>query len=322
MSNPYMVQIPFCNTGNKNAIQLTQHAGQDPEDATYQEGFPPVTMLNEDAGGLPPKGLDFNGIFYELSSPIAHYCRGDRIQFDATYAAAIGGYAKGWVVASNDYQKDYISLVDNNLTDPNGTNTTWAVYAGQGSVPVATSATTGTVKIVNSLASTATDAALTAAQGNVLDGRTRQATTSTLGIVRISTETQALAGVDDLTALTPSKLRSALSASGNAPIFGVRAFCTFDGSGVPSILAEGNIQSVTVSNLKFTATFKTPMPHANYAICGFAADVTNSNRSAVITMNPDMIASKTVNGFDFYARYSSNTSLNIASPLICFSIIC
>lgn len=168
MSNPYMVQIPFCNTGNKNAIQLTQQAGQDPEDATYQDGFPPVTMLNEDAGGLPPKGLDFNGIFYELSSPIAHYCRGDRIQYDANYAAAIGGYAKGWVVASNDYQKDYISLVDNNLADPNGTNTTWAVYAGQGSVPAATSTTTGTVKLVNSLASTATDAALTAAQGNAL----------------------------------------------------------------------------------------------------------------------------------------------------------
>lgn len=180
MSNPYMVKIPFCNTGNKNAIQLTQQAGQDPEDATYQEGFPPVTMLNEDAGGLPPKGLDFNGIFYELSSPIAHYCRGDRIQFDATYAAAIGGYAKGWVVASNDYQKDYISLVDNNLSDPNGTNTTWAVYAGQGSVPTATSTTTGTVKIVNSLASAATDAALTAMQGKALNdqafgvGQTRQ----------------------------------------------------------------------------------------------------------------------------------------------------
>lgn len=181
MSNPYMVQIPFCNTGNKNAIQLTQQAGQDPEDATYQDGFPPVTMLNEDAGGLPPKGLDFNGIFYELSSPIAHYCRGDRIQFDATYAAAIGGYAKGWVVASNDYQKDYISLVDNNLADPNGTNTTWVVYAGQGSVPVATSTTTGTVKLVNSLSSTATDAALTAAQGKVLQD-SKLNTSNALGV--------------------------------------------------------------------------------------------------------------------------------------------
>lgn len=179
MSNPYMVVIPFCNTGNKNSIQLTRQPSQDPEDATYQEGFPPETMLNQDAGGLPPKGLDFNGIFYELSSPIAHYCRGDRIQFDAAYAAAIGGYAKGAIVASNDYQKDYISLVDNNLADPNGTNTTWAIYAGQGSVPLATSTTTGTVKLVNNLISTATDAALTAAQGKVLnDGLSAKLNTS------------------------------------------------------------------------------------------------------------------------------------------------
>lgn len=181
MSNPYLIVVPFCNTGNKNTIQLTRQSSQDPEDATYQEGFPTITMLNEDAGGLAPKGLDFNGIFYELSSSAAHYCRGDRIQFDATYATAIGGYAKGWVVASNDYQKDYISLVDNNLADPNGTNTTWAVYAGQGSVPTATSTTTGTVKLVNSLASPATDAALTAAQGKVLQD-SKLNTSNALGV--------------------------------------------------------------------------------------------------------------------------------------------
>lgn len=102
----------------------------------------------------------------------------------------------------------------------------------------------------------------------------------------------------------------------------VRAFCSFNGTGAPVILAESNIASISVSSLKFKVTFKTPMPHADYVINGFASDVTNSNRIAVITMNPDMIPSKTVNGFDFYARYSSNASTNIASPLICFSIVC
>ncbi|MEG0381503.1 MAG: hypothetical protein RR603_07375, partial [Kurthia sp.] len=102
----------------------------------------------------------------------------------------------------------------------------------------------------------------------------------------------------------------------------VRAFCSFNGTGAPVILAESNIASISVSSLKFTVTFKTPMPHADYVINGFASDVNNSNRVAAITMNPDMIPSKTVNGFDFYARYSSNASANIASPLICFSIVC
>lgn len=161
------MRVPFCNSGaNKNTIQVSRQPTQPPQDATYEEGFPTITMVP--TGGIAPNGQDMNGILNEISSAIVHYCRGDRIQFDAAYAAAIGGYDKGAIVASNNYQKDYISLVDNNTADPNGSNTTWAVYAGQGSVPVATSTTTGTVKLVNSLSSTATDAAMTAAQGKVI----------------------------------------------------------------------------------------------------------------------------------------------------------
>ena len=102
----------------------------------------------------------------------------------------------------------------------------------------------------------------------------------------------------------------------------IRALCTFDGSSTPIILFHDNIASITVSTLKFSVRFVTPMPKKDYVINGFAADVANTNRLAGITMNADMIANKTVNGFDFYVRYSSNSSLNIASPLICFSIMC
>jgi len=56
------------------------------------------------------------------------------------------------------------------MVDPNSTNISgfWAIYSGQGSVPTATSTTTGTVKLINNLTSTATDAALSAAQGKIL----------------------------------------------------------------------------------------------------------------------------------------------------------
>lgn len=171
MSNPYLIQVPFALNGDRNDIQTTKQQGQDPEDATWSIGFPPQTMIPESAGGLAPKGLDFNGLFYATSSIGAHYSRGDQIQFDATFAAKIGGYSKGFRLASNDYQRDFISLVDNNMVDPNGTNISqnWRVYAGQGSIPVATSTTNGTVKLIDSLSSTAKDAALTAAQGKVLN---------------------------------------------------------------------------------------------------------------------------------------------------------
>lgn len=170
MSNPFLVQVPFAYQGNKNPIQLERQQSQDEEDATYKQGFPPVTMAKEELGGKPPKGLDFNGIFYELSSPIAHYCKGGRIYFDQEYANAIDGYPKGHIVASNDHSKDYISLVDNNTLNPNSNNITgyWSIYSGQGSIPTASSTISGTVKLINNLNSQAVDAALTAAQGRAL----------------------------------------------------------------------------------------------------------------------------------------------------------
>ena len=69
---------------------------------------------------------------------------------------------------------DYISLIPNNLTDPNGSGTAgrWAIYSGAGSIASATAFIAGIVKIVDNLSSTATDAALTANQGKVLGDRT------------------------------------------------------------------------------------------------------------------------------------------------------
>jgi hypothetical protein len=36
--------------------------------ASYDVGFPAITMPLKSAGGLPPKGQDMNQILYELSS--------------------------------------------------------------------------------------------------------------------------------------------------------------------------------------------------------------------------------------------------------------
>ena len=107
----------------------------------------------------------------------------------------------------------------------------------------------------------------------------------------------------------------------------IRACCTFNGSSVPVILFHDNILSITVAGataalLKFTVTFIEAMPTKNYVINGFASDVSNTNRLAGVTMNDDNIINKTIYGFEFYSRYASQASANIASSLICFSIMC
>lgn len=187
MSNPeYLFIKPFAWDGLKNDIQESQQVGQDPEDATINKGFPLITMTPAEAGGKPPKGQDMNGILYAVSSDASHRQKGLRIQFDAAYAAKIGGYSAGAIIASNDYTKDYRSLIDGNTTDPNSSNIAgkWEIYSGVGSVPLATSTTTGTVKLVNNLTSTAVDAALAAAQGKALKDLidTKLSASSALGI--------------------------------------------------------------------------------------------------------------------------------------------
>lgn len=172
MSNPeIMWSKAFAwNATNKSTIQEERQPSQDVQDATLNDGFPLITMTPQDAGGIAPNGQDMNGALYAISLDMVHRQKGLRIQFDPAYAAKIGGYDQGCILASNDYARDYISLIPNNLTDPNGSGTAgrWAIYSGAGSIASATASIAGIVKIVDSLSSTATDAALTAAKGKEL----------------------------------------------------------------------------------------------------------------------------------------------------------
>ena len=208
MSNPeIMWSKAFAwNATNKNTIQEQRQPSQDVQDATLNDGFPLITMTPQEAGGIAPNGQDMNGALYAISSDMVHRQKGLRIQFDPAYAAKIGGYDQGCILASNDYTRDYISLIPNNLTDPNGSGTAgrWAIYSGAGSIASATASIAGIVKIVDSLSSSATDAALTANQGKVLSDRTQQATTANVGISRFANASEVANKSNGNVAINPS----------------------------------------------------------------------------------------------------------------------
>lgn len=208
MSNPeIMWSKAFAwNATNKNTIQEERQPSQDVQDATLNDGFPLITMTPQDAGGIAPNGQDMNGALYAISLDMVHRQKGLRIQFDPAYAAKIGGYDQGCILASSDYTRDYISLIPNNLTDPNGSGTAgrWAIYSGAGSIASATASIAGIVKIVDSLSSTATDAALTANQGKVLGDRTQQATTTNVGISRFANASEVANRSNSNVAINPS----------------------------------------------------------------------------------------------------------------------
>ena len=217
MSNPeIMWSKAFAwNATNKNTIQEQRQPSQDVQDATLNDGFPLITMTPQEAGGVAPNGQDMNGALYAISLDMVHRQKGLRIQFDPAYAAKIGGYDQGCILASSDYTRDYISLIPNNLTDPNGSGTAgrWAIYSGAGSIASATASIAGIVKIVDSLSSTATDAALTANQGKVLGDRTQQATTANVGISRFANASEVANRSDSNVAINPSNVGQTFGAS-------------------------------------------------------------------------------------------------------------
>ena len=168
--NYVFIPMEFAKNGIKNVIQKVRQSGQDAQDMTWNDGTPPITLTKLEDGGLPPKGQDYNGVLNAISSHTVFGQNGGRYKFDSSVITEFGGYAKDAIIQSNDGLREYISLVDNNTNDPNigGVANVWAVYAGNGSVPNATSTTTGIMRVLNVLTSNDVGSALSAAMGRAL----------------------------------------------------------------------------------------------------------------------------------------------------------
>lgn len=177
-----LMPVPFASQGDKNTIPVTPSTGTGQTNyASYQKGFPPVTMTPLVAGGLPPNGMDFNGILFALSSSVGFVQSGGLPTFDADFSSTIGGYPLGAVLQSNDGASAYVSTIANNTTDfnssPESIGTSWLPWAGDAAkgsssyiavgegtsdaitatfAPAITELTNGLVVFVRALASNAT----------------------------------------------------------------------------------------------------------------------------------------------------------------------
>lgn len=115
---------PFGINGQREPILPATPAGDNT--ASYESGFPPITMILKSAGGLPPKGQDVNQILFELSALCRWESSGALNTFDSAFATDIGGYPQGAAVISDDYSQVYISTMDANSNNPNSTSIGWS----------------------------------------------------------------------------------------------------------------------------------------------------------------------------------------------------
>lgn len=107
--------------------------------ASFEDGFPPATRTDPEAGGVPPFGQDMNGILYMVSAYCAYMQAGGVIHFDAAAAAEFGGYAVGAVVQSTlNPNQLFTNVLDGNTNDPDTVGTGWVSSVPLYSLTVAT----------------------------------------------------------------------------------------------------------------------------------------------------------------------------------------
>ncbi|CND01150.1 tail fiber protein [Yersinia frederiksenii] len=118
--DPKKQPVPFGVNGPREDIEPTTPTGDN--SASYNSGFPPITMLLKAAGGLPPKGQDMNQILYELSSLSRWNSAGALNVYDSTFGAAISGYPKGAVLSNSNFTGCWLNITDANTANPENTN--------------------------------------------------------------------------------------------------------------------------------------------------------------------------------------------------------
>lgn len=123
ITEPLKFSTPFAETGLKNTIPAT--ANNATGKAGFDKGFPERTMLPKMNGGIPPSGMDFNGILYDITSAVRYMQAGGKPTYDAEFAAAIGGYPSGAVLIGDDGVSVFQNSVAGNETDPNSGGAGW-----------------------------------------------------------------------------------------------------------------------------------------------------------------------------------------------------
>lgn len=121
-------------------------------------------------------------------------------------------------------------------------------------------------------------------------------------------------GVDKV---VEQEIKDKLNAPGSAPVFGCRAWVSFDGEsgGVATIKASGNISSVVKdSEGLYTITFTTPMPDANYCITCTSSPTTFSDSAN------RHIAIKAISSTDFQIRSQTVSGSDTDVTLACVAV--
>jgi hypothetical protein len=195
-----------------------------------------------------------------------------------TVAIANGGTGQTTATAAFDALAPSQTSNSGKYLTTNGTTTSWATVSATGTVTSVAATVPAFLSITGSpITSSGTLAiSLSGTALPVANGGTGVTTSTGSGSVVLGTSPT----------LTTPTINSAQVAtvSGTAPIYFARAWVNFNGTGTVSILASGNVSSITDFGVgEYIVNFSTAMTDAYYVIAGSASySNDNSNPSAAL----------------------------------------
>ena len=126
---PSRITKAFGVNGLKNTIPVDSSTTTDNNGvATFDKGFPSITMQPLSAGGIPPSGKDMNGVLYSATLQQQWQNAGMTYPFSQDFSDAVSGYPKGAIVPSSVYTGQWLNLNEANSTPPEsatGATTGW-----------------------------------------------------------------------------------------------------------------------------------------------------------------------------------------------------
>lgn len=155
--------VPFAESGTKNTVPIPSQIGVTPGAASFTTGFPPLNFTPISAGGVPPFGADFNGVFNAITQALRWSNAGGQYVYDADFAAAVSGYPKGALLQRATLDGFWLNQTEGNSTDPDAGGAGWVVafpagIVGQASnlrMIVATASASATVTATELIVGTA-----------------------------------------------------------------------------------------------------------------------------------------------------------------------
>lgn len=126
---PQKFPIVFAASAGVGFINTIPSIPQSGSLASLPTGFPPLSFQPVATGGSPLWGADMNGILNQISAWSQWQNMGGPVSYDGSFSTAIGGYAKNsWLLTATG-NGWWISLVDNNTSDPDTGGANWQFLA-------------------------------------------------------------------------------------------------------------------------------------------------------------------------------------------------